>query len=140
MQQGSTIIMLSHHITQISCVHNSIYSYSTYAISVYHHWSCEFESCSWRGVLDTTLCDQFCQWLSTDRWFSLGTPVSFTSKAGRHDITEILLKVALSTITLTPFILHVLTFFFWIVWNSRSSIYSLLNGINGRFHIKFDLH
>ena len=140
MQQGSTIIMLSHHITQISCVYNSIYYYSTCAISVYHHWSCEFESCSWRGVLDTTLCDKFCQWLSTDRWFSLGTPVSFTSKAGRHDITEILLKVALSTITLTPFILHVLTFFFWIVWNSRSSIYNLLNGINGRFHTKFDLH
>jgi hypothetical protein len=23
--------------------------------------SCEFESCSWRGVLDTTLCDKVCQ-------------------------------------------------------------------------------
>jgi hypothetical protein len=22
---------------------------------------CEFESCSWRGVLDTTLCDKICQ-------------------------------------------------------------------------------
>jgi hypothetical protein len=31
---------------------------TTYAISVYHHQSCELESHSWRGVLDTTLCDQ----------------------------------------------------------------------------------
>jgi hypothetical protein len=31
------------------------------------------------------------------RWFSLGTPSSSTAKAGRHDIAEILLKVALST-------------------------------------------
>jgi hypothetical protein len=25
---------------------------TTCAISVYHHWSCEFEPCSWQGVLD----------------------------------------------------------------------------------------
>jgi hypothetical protein len=31
------------------------------------------------------------------RWFSPGTPASSTTKAGRHDIAEILLKVALST-------------------------------------------
>ena len=31
------------------------------------------------------------------RWFSPGTPVSSTIKTGRHDITEILLKVALNT-------------------------------------------
>jgi hypothetical protein len=35
------------------------------------------------------------------RWFSPGTPVSSTNKTDRHDITEILLKVALNTITLT---------------------------------------
>ena len=34
---------------------------TTYAISAYHHLSCEFESSSWRGVLDTTLCDKVCQ-------------------------------------------------------------------------------
>jgi HrpA-like RNA helicase len=28
-------------------------------------------------------------------WFSLGTPASSTTKTGRHDIAEILLKVAL---------------------------------------------
>jgi hypothetical protein len=31
------------------------------------------------------------------RWFSPGTPASATTKAGRHDIAEILLKVALKT-------------------------------------------
>ena len=39
------------------------------------------------------------------RWFSLGTPVSSTNKTNRHDITEILLKVALNTIYHNPFIL-----------------------------------
>jgi hypothetical protein len=34
-------------------------------------------------------------------WFSSGTPVSSINKADRHDITEILLTVALNTITLT---------------------------------------
>jgi hypothetical protein len=33
--------------------------------------------------------------LAHGRWFSPGTPASFTTKTGRHDITEILLKVAL---------------------------------------------
>jgi hypothetical protein len=49
-----------------------------------------------------TLCDKVCQWLVTGQWFSLCTPVSSTNKTDRHDITEILLKVALNTITLTP--------------------------------------
>jgi hypothetical protein len=30
----------------------------TYAISVYHHYACEFEPRSWRGIIDTTLCDK----------------------------------------------------------------------------------
>jgi hypothetical protein len=35
------------------------------------------------------------QLLAHGRWFSPGTPVSATTKTGRHDIAEILLKVAL---------------------------------------------
>ena len=54
-----------------------------------------------RGVLDTTLCDKVCQWRVAGWWFSQGTPVSSTNKPDRHDITEILLKVLLNTITLT---------------------------------------
>ena len=54
------------------------------------------------GVLDTTLCDKICQWLATYWWFSPGTLVYCTNKTDCHDITEILLKVLLNTITLTP--------------------------------------
>jgi hypothetical protein len=57
-----------------------------------------------RGVLDTALCDQVCQWLLAGRSFSPSTPVSSTTKADRHNITDILLKVALNTIILTPII------------------------------------
>ena len=32
------------------------------------------KSCSWRGLLNTTLCDKVCQLLATDQWFSPGTP------------------------------------------------------------------
>ena len=52
-----------------------------------------------QGVLDTTLCDQICQWRAAGLWFSLGTPVSSNNKTDPHDITEIYLKVALNTIT-----------------------------------------
>jgi hypothetical protein len=37
----------------------------------------------------------------TGRWFSLVTPVSSINKTDCHDITEILLKVALNTIKQT---------------------------------------
>jgi hypothetical protein len=39
--------------------------------------------------------DKVYQLLAHGRWFSLGTPASSTTKTGRHDIAEILLKVAL---------------------------------------------
>ena len=53
-----------------------------------------------RLVLDTTLCDKVCQWLVTGRRFSQRIQVSSTNKTDSHYITEILLKVALSTISL----------------------------------------
>jgi hypothetical protein len=70
---------------------------------------CEFELRSWQGVLDITLCDTVCQWLPTGWWFSPGTRVSSTNKIDRHDIADILLKVALNTIILlknTPTEIH----------------------------------
>jgi hypothetical protein len=54
-----------------------------------------------RSVLDTTLCDEVYQWLTTGRWFPPGSPVSSTNKTDCHDMTGILLKVALNTITTT---------------------------------------
>ena len=41
--------------------------------------------------------DKDYQLLAHGRWFSQGTPASSTTKTGRHDIAEILLKVALNT-------------------------------------------
>jgi hypothetical protein len=53
--------------------------------------------------------------LAHGRWFSPGTPVSSTTKTDRHDIAEILLKVALKhnqsinqlTQTTTPYYLYI---------------------------------
>ena len=54
-------------------------------------WSfCLFSTASRRGALDTTFCDVSC-----DR--SMVYSVSSTNKTDRHDITEVLLKVALNT-------------------------------------------
>jgi len=60
---------------------------TTCAISVYHHKSCEFESRSWWGVLDTILCNKVCQWLVAGRWFSPSTLVTSTNKTNCHNIT-----------------------------------------------------
>jgi hypothetical protein len=54
---------------------------TTYAISAYK-----------------TLCDKVFQWLATGQWFSPCPLVSSTNKTDRHDIAEILLKMALNTI------------------------------------------
>jgi hypothetical protein len=45
---------------------------------------------SW-WIYQTTKCNVI------NRWFSLGTPASSTTKTGLHEIAEILLKVALNT-------------------------------------------
>jgi hypothetical protein len=49
-----------------------------------------------KGALDSQpQVEKVCQLLALGRWFSPGTPASSTTKTGRHDIAEILLKVAL---------------------------------------------
>jgi hypothetical protein len=45
-------------------------------------------------------CD--CQLFASGWWFSAGTTVSITNKTNRHNIAEILLKVALNIITPNP--------------------------------------
>jgi len=51
---------------------------TTYAITVYHHWSCEFEFHSRRGVLDTTLCDRHFRTVESrpSRWQTSTTGLS----------------------------------------------------------------
>ena len=72
---------------------------TTYAISAY---PLPLKLWVWilhrQGVFYITLCDKVYQWLATGWWFSPGTLVFSTNKTDCHDITEMLLKVALSTI------------------------------------------
>jgi hypothetical protein len=62
-------------------------------IKVFRSGLCEF---------DKTLCDKVCQLLASGRWFSPDTLVYVTNKTGRNNITELLLKVTLNTITSNP--------------------------------------
>ena len=55
--------------------------------------------CPWRGVLDTILCERFVSDLRQFFGFLRLSPVSSSIKTDHHDITEILLKVALNPIT-----------------------------------------
>ena len=94
------MILCNKHIwgQSLSCDPMVVGFTTTCAISVYPQWSCKFKPFSWWGVLNTTWCVKVCQGLVTCRWFPPGTPVSSTNKTDCHDITEILLKVALNTI------------------------------------------
>jgi hypothetical protein len=49
------------------------------------------KGCTWLAAA----CDKVYQLLAHGQWFSPGTSASSTTKTGRHDIAEILLKVAL---------------------------------------------
>jgi hypothetical protein len=56
----------------------------------------DFDLYSWIPIsILSSACDKVYQLLAEGRWFSPGTPASFTTKTGRHDIAEILLKLAL---------------------------------------------
>jgi len=69
-----------------------------------------FESRSWRGAFDKTLCDKVCQQCDAGPWFYPSPPVSSTNKADCHNTTAILLKVALKTIFLIQKIIDIATF------------------------------
>jgi hypothetical protein len=57
-------------------------------------------------VVNAATSDKVYQLLAHDRWFSPGTPASSTTKTGRHDIAEILLKVVLNTKNQPTWISH----------------------------------
>ena len=63
---------------------------STYAISVYHHWRCKFESHSGDVYSIQHYAIKFVS--TACQWFSLSTSVSSINKTDCHDIAEILLK------------------------------------------------
>jgi hypothetical protein len=67
-------------------------------IQAYHQYGVGSHPALWitkKGALNSQ--PQVYQLLAHGRWFSPGTPASSTTKTGRHDIAEILLKVALNT-------------------------------------------
>ena len=88
-----------------------------------------------RGILDT-LCDKVCHWLAVVQWLSLGTLASSTNKTDCHEITEILLKVVLNTITLIVlmhFILNVQRVSEWAIFQLQySQRHSVINHCDRR--------
>ena len=59
------------------------------------------------------------------RWFSPGTSVFSTNKTDRHDITEILLKMALNTITLTIYYNYKIVYIYVLAMRKIASLLSL---------------
>jgi hypothetical protein len=69
-----------------------VYSFTAYVSSV------NVNTMSRRDYITGSLFSaKIYQLLAYGRWFSPGTPASSTTKTGRHDIDEILLKMALNT-------------------------------------------
>ena len=66
--------------------------------------------------------DKVYQLLVHSRWFSPGTGASSTTKTGRHDIAEILLKVALNTINQINQLYFVLIFVIFLSSNKNNSV------------------
>ena len=71
------------------------------------------------------------------RWFSPGTPASSTNKTDRHNITEILWKVVLNTITLTPFQLYLeqIYIYIYIYTTSEKPVNDQSYGVLDRYGI-----
>jgi hypothetical protein len=86
------------------------------------------------------LCDKVCQWVTVGLWFSRSTLVSSTNKADHHDITKILLNVALNTMN-QPFQcdndddVH-----FVLDKNMLSWIFIVLAGWNNSPHVEMLIH
>ena len=75
---------------------------TTYAMNAYIITDVVSSNPVQADIIDTTLCYKVCQWAVAGQWFSPCTLVSSTNKTERHDITEILMKVVLNTISHPP--------------------------------------
>ena len=86
---------MSQYSTTLCCIHVHFYLFQDSTIRrgfgpsfVYYKKGC---------IRLAAASDKVYQLLVQGRWFSPGTPDTSTTKTGRHDIAEILLKVALNT-------------------------------------------
>ena len=89
---------------------------TTYVISAYHHWCCEFESRSERGVKHYVIkfVSDLRQVGGFPRVLRFPPPIKLTATT----IAEILLKVALNTIKLKLFFLSLLSkVFIYVKWH-----------------------
>jgi hypothetical protein len=76
---------------------NELASWITYQlIQAYHQYGSRFCKLQKGCTRLAAASDKVYQLLAHGRWFSPGTPASSTTKTGRHDIVEILLKVTLN--------------------------------------------
>ena len=64
-----------------------------------YYWISLYNIPIWYIYIQSKFCS-LSQWPAAFRWSSPTTPIFSTNKTDRHDITEILLKVALNTITI----------------------------------------
>jgi hypothetical protein len=80
-------------MSQVVGLPNNSYKPITNTITAWVRvWLCKLQKGCTRLA---TASDKVYQLLAHGLWFSLGTPASSTTKTGRYDIAEILLKVAL---------------------------------------------
>ena len=70
--------------------------------------------------------DKVYQLLAHGRWFSTGIPASSTTKTGRHDIAEILLKVVLKKQKSNQLICRSYIFLYDVVYTPICRFYVLL--------------
>ena len=97
----SITLIFSSKYSSTPMIKGSSWSYgswftNTFAIGVYHHWCCEFESRSGRSVQHFVI-----KFISDRTVVFSGYSGFFTNNTDHHDMTEILLKVALNTIKQT---------------------------------------
>ena len=85
-----------------------------------------------RGIfVRYTLCDKFCQCLATGQWFSPCILVSSANKPDRHDINEILLKVAFNTRNKEGNLLN--RYILICIPDKKESRFSITNGVDNLF-------
>ena len=99
-----SLLVLYYKVLYNSCVYYSVVCYSIlyYSILYYSVLYCGSMLLSSLLLNMASMFYDGCHYvLVTGRWFSPGSPVSSTYKTDRHDIPEILLKVALNTIDQT---------------------------------------
>ena len=92
-------ILINIMLSVLLRVTDSYYPFGIFKL-LYHGADFYHNTSSTRKVIDLPSYTVY-QLLADGRWFPPGTPASSTTKTGRHDITEILLKVTLNTIKQT---------------------------------------